>query len=78
MIHKPEHFSMGLIIEGGDYRPMDRKNLIQLVEENVEEDEAEGIPVCSANLSSPVCDTANYIEQVHYMIGTRLYIENAD
>jgi hypothetical protein len=69
---------MGLIIEGGDYRPMDRKNLIQQVEENVEEDEAEGVPVCGANLSSPVFDTANYIEQVQYKIGTRLYIENAD
>jgi hypothetical protein len=29
---------------------MDRKNLIQQVEENVEEDEAEGIPVCGASL----------------------------
>jgi hypothetical protein len=53
---------------------MDRKNLIQQVEENVEED----VPVCGANLSSPVFDTANYIEQAHYKIGTRLYIENAD
>jgi hypothetical protein len=56
---------------------MDRKNLIQ-VEENVEEDEVEGVPVCGANLSSPVFETANYIEQVQYKIGTRLYIENAD
>ena len=51
-------------------------NLIRLQEEN--EQEAEGVPVCSANLTSPVFDTANYIEQVHYKIGTRLYIENAD
>ena len=68
---------MGLIMRGSNYRPMDRKNLIQ-VEENVEEDEVEGVPVCGANLSSPVFETANYIEQVHYKIGTRLYIENAD
>jgi hypothetical protein len=27
---------------------------------------------------SPVTDTAYFIEQVHYKIGTRLYIENAD
>jgi hypothetical protein len=38
----------------------------------------EGILVCGGNLSSPVTDTANYIEQVHYKIGTRFYIENAD
>ena len=38
----------------------------------------EGIPVCGANLSSPVTNIANFIEQIHYKIGTRLYIENAD
>jgi hypothetical protein len=64
---------------GSDYKPMDRKNLIQQVEENGEEDVVvEGVPVCGANLVSPVTDTAYFIEQVHYKIGTRLYIENAD
>ena len=58
---------------------MDRKNLIQQVEENAEEETVvEGVPVCSANLVSPVTDIAYFIEQVHYKIGTRLYIENAD
>ena len=58
---------------------MDRKNIIQQVEENGDEDiVVEGIPVCSANLVSPVTDTAYFIEQVHYKIGTRFYIENAD
>jgi hypothetical protein len=38
----------------------------------------QGIPVCGANLSSPVIDQAYYIEEVHYRIGNRLYIENAD
>jgi hypothetical protein len=37
-----------------------------------------GVPVCDGNLSTPVSDIANYIEQVHYKIGTRLYIENTD
>ena len=37
-----------------------------------------GVPVCGANLSSPVYDRANFIEEVHYKIGTKLYIENAD
>jgi hypothetical protein len=37
-----------------------------------------GIPVCGANLSSPVVDQANYIDEIHYRIGNRVYIENAD
>ena len=57
---------------------MDRKNLIQQVEENGEEDMVEGVPVCGANLVSPVTDTANFIGEIHYKISTRLYIENAD
>jgi hypothetical protein len=57
---------------------MVRKNLIQQVQENEEEDVVEGVPVCGANLVSPVTDTANFIGEVHYKIGTRLYIEHAD
>jgi hypothetical protein len=34
--------------------------------------------VCGANLSSPVFDRTNFIGEVHYKIGTQLYIENAD
>jgi hypothetical protein len=44
----------------------------------VEEEECEGLPVCGANLSSPVVDQANYIQEIHYKVGSRLYIENAD
>jgi hypothetical protein len=44
----------------------------------VEEEECEGVPMCGANLSSPVIDQANYIEEIHYKMGSRLYIENAD
>ena len=66
---------MGIIIEGEYYKNMD--SLIQL-QENEEEDMVEGVPVCAANLVSPVTDTANFIRQIHYKIGTRLYIENAD
>jgi hypothetical protein len=75
-IQKPEHFSMGIIMRGSDYKTMDG-NLIQQIEEN-EEEEEEGVPVCGGNLSTPVVDTVNYIGEVHYKIGTRLYIENAD
>jgi hypothetical protein len=68
-----------LLLKGSDYNPMERINLIQLVEENGEEDVVvEGVPVCGANLVSPVTDTANFIGEVHYKIGTRLYIEHAD
>jgi hypothetical protein len=58
---------------------MDR-NLIQQVEENEEEEEEDimGVPVCGGNLSSPVFNAASFIGEVHYKIGTRLYIENAD
>jgi hypothetical protein len=37
-----------------------------------------GIPVCGANLTSPLVDTAYYIDEIHYKIGNRLYIEKAD
>jgi hypothetical protein len=44
----------------------------------VEEEECEGLPVCGGNLSSPVVDQANYIQEIRYRVGNRLYIENAD
>jgi hypothetical protein len=50
-------------------------SLIQELEENGED---VMVPVCGANLSSPVYDRTNFIGEVHYKIGTRLYIENAD
>ena len=59
-----------------DARKMENNDVIQQLEEN--EQAVEGVPVCGANLASPVTDTAYFIEQVHYKIGTRLYIENAD
>lgn len=43
-----------------------------------QEEQDEGVPVCGANLSSPVVDTAYYIDEIHYKIGNRSYIENAD
>jgi hypothetical protein len=56
---------------------MDR-NIVQQVENENELELDIGVPVCGANFTSPVTDTANYIEEVHYKIGTRLYIEHAD
>ena len=43
-----------------------------------EEEQIEGVPVCGANLSSPVVDSAYYIDEVHYKVGNRMYIKNAD
>jgi hypothetical protein len=58
---------------------MDGKNLVQQVEnENELQPDVEGVPICSANFVSPVTDTANFIGEVHYKIGTRLYVEHAD
>jgi hypothetical protein len=50
----------------------------ELEKEEKEKEDVIGVPVCGGNLSSPVVDTVNYIGEVHYKIGTRLYIENAD
>ena len=47
-----------------------------LVEKQIEQEE--GVPVCSANLSSPVVDKAQYTDQIHFIIANRMYIENAD
>jgi hypothetical protein len=47
-------------------------------EEQQDEEQIQGIPVCGANLSSPVVDEAQYIGEIHYRIGNRIYIENAD
>ena len=47
-------------------------------ETTVVEEEIEGVPVCAANLSSPVIDEVRYIDEIHYTIGSRKYVENAD
>jgi hypothetical protein len=48
--------------------------------ENQQEKEGliSSVPVCGANLSTPVIDKAYYINEIQYKIGDRLYIENAD
>jgi hypothetical protein len=58
------------------YRHMSSSILLEREEQ--EQLEESGIPVCGANLSSPVVDQANYIDEIHYRIGNKLYIENAD
>ena len=58
-------------------RKMENNNVIQQLDEK-EQETIEGVPVCGANLVSLVTDTASYIGEVHYKIGTRFYIEHAD
>jgi hypothetical protein len=43
-----------------------------------EEELSNGVAVCGTNLSTPVLDTSAYIHEIHYNVGNRLYIENAD
>jgi hypothetical protein len=58
------------------YRHMSSSILLERGKQ--EQLEESGIPVCGANLSSPVVDQANYIAEIHYRIGNKVYIENAD
>lgn len=37
-----------------------------------------GIPICGGNLSTPVINKSDYVKEIHYQIGNRLYIENVD
>jgi hypothetical protein len=46
--------------------------------ESEEEEQQIGIPICGANLRTPVIDTSHFISEIHYQIGDKLYIENAD
>ena len=49
-----------------------QESKIELVEE------IEGVPICGSNLSNPVTHRSDFIGEIHYRIGDRLYIENAD
>ncbi|MFL6474761.1 MAG: hypothetical protein ACJ701_07115, partial [Nitrososphaera sp.] len=61
------HMSCSILLEKGEEEEAHKQSQLE-----------EGIPVCGANLSSPVVDQANYIDEIHYRIGNRVYIENAD
>ena len=63
--------SCSILLEKGEEEQQETQEQQRQLEE-------QGIPICGANLSSPVMDQANYIDEIHYKIGDRLYIENAD
>lgn len=51
--------------------------LQELIQEQEEEIQM-AIPVCAANLQTPVGDKSVYIEEIQYNIGNIHYIEHAD
>ena len=60
---------------------MSSSSILLETEEQEQEQQSQlesGIPVCGANLSSPVVDQASYVDEIHYRIGNKVYIENAD
>jgi hypothetical protein len=60
---------------------MSSSSILLETEEQEQEQQSQlqpGVPVCGANLSTPVVDQANYIDEIHYKIGDKVYIENAD
>ncbi len=53
-------------------------SIVVTQEPEMEEEVSEGIAVCGTNLSTPVIDRSAHIDEIHFKIGSRLYIENAD
>jgi len=53
-------------------------SLLTTEEHEQEQELFEGIAVCATTLSTTVVDTSVYINEIHYKVGNRLYIENAD
>jgi hypothetical protein len=53
-------------------------SIIATEEQGQEEELFEGIAICDISLSTSVVDRSAYINEIHYKVGNRLYIENAD
>jgi hypothetical protein len=53
-------------------------SIIATQEQEEEEELFNEIAICDTSLSSPVVDRSAYINEIHYKVGSRLYIENAD
>ena len=61
-----------------DTRKGGRSSIDYILSEKEEFEQQAGIPICGANLSTPVICISNFISEIHYQIGNKLYIENAD
>ncbi len=53
-------------------------SIIATQEQEQEEELFNEIAICDTSLSTPVVDRSVYIHEIHYKVGNRLYIENAD
>jgi hypothetical protein len=53
------------------------KNLI-MQESETELVETEGVPICGSNFTNPITNRSQFLREIHYRIGDKLYIENAD
>jgi hypothetical protein len=40
--------------------------------------EVEGVPICGSNFTNPITNRSQYMNEIHYRIGDKIYIENAD
>ncbi len=53
-------------------------SIIATQEQEQEEELFNEIAICDTSLSTPVVDRSVYIHEIHYKVGNRLYIENAN
>jgi hypothetical protein len=63
-------------VKNANYDQLTSTSLKQ--KEEYEEELVSGVPICGANFSTPVVDRAYHTAEIHYKIGDRMYIENAD
>ena len=49
-----------------------------LKQEEEYEELISGVPICGSNFSTPVVDQVYHTAEIHFRIGDRMYIENAD
>ena len=55
----------------------DMKNLTKQESES-ELIETEGVPICGSNFTNPITNRSQFMNEIRYRIGDKLYIENAD
>jgi hypothetical protein len=69
------HLVQSLFIIQSGYTIMKTKLELESERELVE---IEGVPICGSNFTSPITNRSQFMNEVHYRIGDKLYIENAD
>jgi hypothetical protein len=69
------HLVQSLFIIQTGYTIMKTKLELESERELVE---IEGVPICGSNFTSPITNRSQFMNEVHYRIGDKFYIENAD